>query len=182
MTALSCILRGGGMTNQNKPRGLPHHHLVAWHVAVEFLAAVRAANIKDGDLRNQAMRAAKSVCLNTAEGAGRRSRADKARVFAIARGEAVEAIAAIEIAGYAGDTTGEAVQACVALGARLVALLSGLMRQPARGSWGLLGHGLRVALASRGGCRHPCPFPVRSFPVPDPSRAPARASYPCPIF
>jgi four helix bundle protein len=107
---------------------LPHHHLVAWQVAVEFLAAVRAANIKDADLRNQAMRAAKSVCLNTAEGAGRKSRADKSRVFGIARGKAVEASAAIEIAGYAGDTTDQAAQACVALGARLVALLSGLAR------------------------------------------------------
>ncbi|NUO52736.1 MAG: four helix bundle protein [Polyangiaceae bacterium] len=118
------------MTNQNNPRasGLPHHHLVAWQVAVEFLSAVRAANIKDADLRNQAMRAAKSVCLNTAEGAGRRTQADKARVFSIARGEAVEAVAAVEIAGYAGDTTAEASERCVALGARVVALLSGLMR------------------------------------------------------
>jgi four helix bundle protein len=119
-----------GMTSQNNPRahGLPHHHLIAWQVAVDFLSAVRAAKIKDADLRNQAMRAAKSVCLNTAEVAGRKSRADKSRVFAIARGEAVEAIAAIEIAGYAGDTTEEAAQTCVALGGRLVALLSGLMR------------------------------------------------------
>jgi four helix bundle protein len=118
------------MTEQNNPRahGLPHHNLIAWQVAVEFLSAVRAADIKDADLRNQAMRAAKSVCLNTAEGAGRKSRADKSRVFGIARGEAVEAIAAIEIAGYAGDATDQAVQACVALGARLVALLSGLAR------------------------------------------------------
>jgi four helix bundle protein len=44
------------------------------------------------------MRAAKSACLNAAEGAGRVSRADKARVFGIARAEAGEAAAAVEIA------------------------------------------------------------------------------------
>jgi four helix bundle protein len=118
------------MTNQNNPRahGLPHHYLVAYQVAVDFLLAMKAANIKDADLRNQVNKGCQERVPHTAEGAGRKSHADTSRVFAIARGEAVEAIAAIEIAGYAGDTTNEAAQACLALGARLVALLSGLMR------------------------------------------------------
>lgn len=117
------------MTNPQDPRSVfPHHRLVAYSVAVEFLMAVRAAGIRDSDLRAQAMRSAKSVCLNIAEATGRRTHADKARVFAIARGEAIETVAALEIAGYAGDATAEAVARCVALGARLVALLSGLMR------------------------------------------------------
>ena len=107
---------------------LPHHTLIAYGVAVELLVAVKAANIRDATLRDEAVRAAKGTCLNCAEGAGRVSRADKARVFAIARGEAVEAVAAVEIAAHAGDTTFEAAAACVVIGNRVVALLTGLIR------------------------------------------------------
>jgi four helix bundle protein len=81
------------------PIRLPHHRLQAYGVALELLAAVRAAAIRDASLRDQAMRSAKSACLNAAEGAGRVSKADKARVFGIARAEAGEAAAAVEIAG-----------------------------------------------------------------------------------
>src|SRR5580692_3296223 len=88
---------------------LPHHKLLAFGVAKEMLLAVKAANIREAGLRDQAMRAAKSACLNCAEGAGRVTRADKARAFAIARGEAVEAAAAIEIAAACG-TASEATQ------------------------------------------------------------------------
>ena len=118
------------MTDRTKHRAplLPHHKLVAYGVAVELLLAVKAANIRDAKLRDEALRAAKGACLNCAEGAGRVSRADKARVFAIARGEAVEAVAAVEIAAHAGDTTRDAADKCVALGDRVVALLTGFIR------------------------------------------------------
>ena len=121
----------GGMTDQTKPRAplLPHHKLIAYGVSVELLLAVKAANISDSKLRDEALRAAKGTCLNCAEGAGRVSRADKARVFAIARGEAVEAVAAVEIAAHAGDTTQEAAERCVVLGNRVVALLTGFIRR-----------------------------------------------------
>jgi four helix bundle protein len=79
------------------PRPLPHRRLVAYEVAVEFLRAILACSISDARLREQATKSAKSVCLNIAEGAGRFSRADKARCYAIARGEAIEAAAAVEI-------------------------------------------------------------------------------------
>lgn len=116
------------MTNPRDNGVLPHHGLVAYRVALELLAAVRAAGIRDAGLRDQALRAAKSACLNIAEGAGRKSRADKARVYAIARGEACEATAAVEIAAVAGDATDAAAAQCVRIGGRLVALLSGLIR------------------------------------------------------
>jgi four helix bundle protein len=74
---------------------LPHHKLLAFGVAKEMLLAVKAANIREAGLRDQAMRAAKSACLNCAEGAGRVTRADKARAFATAMGETVEAAAAV---------------------------------------------------------------------------------------
>jgi four helix bundle protein len=73
---------------------LPHHKSIAFGVAQELYDAVVAAKIRGAHLRDQAERA----CLNCAEGAGRVSRADKARAFAIARAECVEAIAAVEMA------------------------------------------------------------------------------------
>src|SRR5262249_14987043 len=80
---------------------LPHHRLGAYGTALCFLGAVREARVRDRTLSEQALRAAKSVCLNIAEGAGRVTRADKARAYTIARGELIEAIAAIEIAHQA---------------------------------------------------------------------------------
>ena len=76
------------MNHQSNPSRyyLPHHRVRAYAVALELLAAIKAANITDRKLKDEALRAAKSTCLNIAEAAGRGSRADKARVYAIARG------------------------------------------------------------------------------------------------
>ncbi len=107
---------------------LPHHKLRAFGVAMQLLEAVRAAGIRDSHLRDQAMRAAKSAALNAAEGAGRVSRADKARVFAIARAEAVEAAAAVEIAVAAGDAAQQSLEAVLAPADRFVAMMTRLIR------------------------------------------------------
>ena len=107
---------------------LPHHRLEAYGVAVRLLGAVRGARIRDCHLRDQAMRAAKSACLNAAEGAGRVTRADKARCFTIARAEACEACAAVEIAVAAGDADAELLEAVLAYGDRFVAMTTGLIR------------------------------------------------------
>ena len=74
------------------------------------------------------MRAAKSAALNAAEGAGRVSLADKARAFTIARGEACEAAAAVEIAVAAGDAHAEALAPVVAHADRFVAMMTRLIR------------------------------------------------------
>jgi four helix bundle protein len=92
-----------------------------------LLAVIRCA-IRDPKLRDEALRSAKSACLNTAEGAGRVSRADKARAFGIARAEAVEAAAAVEIAALCGDAPASAAQEVARIADRLVALLTGLVR------------------------------------------------------
>ncbi len=107
---------------------LPHHKLIAYGVARDLLLAVRAAEIRDAKLRDEALRSAKSACLNCAEGAGRVTRADKARAFTIARSEAVEAASAVEIAALCGDARPEAVREVARLADRLVALLTGLVR------------------------------------------------------
>jgi four helix bundle protein len=113
----------------NIPRSLPHHKLIAYQAAVELLLAVREANVRDAKLRDEALRAAKSACLNCAEGASRVTRPDKARAFAIARGEAGEAAAAVEIAALCGDTSREAAARCIARADRVIALLTPLVRR-----------------------------------------------------
>ena len=56
------------------------------------------------------------------------SRADKPRAFTIARGEAVEAVAAVEIAAMCGDATTETAALCIARADRVIALLKPLVR------------------------------------------------------
>jgi len=107
---------------------LPHHKLFAYGVAREMLLAVRDAAIRDVNLRNQAMRAAQSACLNCAEGAGRVTRADKARAFTIARGEAGEAAAAVEIAALSGTARQDDADRVAVLADRLIAMLTRLVR------------------------------------------------------
>ena len=107
---------------------LPHHKLIAFQVAKELLIAVVAADIKDAEIKDQATRAAKGAALNTAEAAGRASPKDKARVFAIARGEAAEAAAAVEIAAALGATAESSVLAVNALSSRLCSMLTALCR------------------------------------------------------
>jgi four helix bundle protein len=115
------------MTDQRMPPQLPHHRLVAYQVARELLLAIKAANIRDAKLRDEALRAAKSAVLNVAEGAGRLTRADKGRAFTIARGEGLEAFAALETAALIGDAEPSDVQHCLPIAQRLYALLTGLL-------------------------------------------------------
>ncbi len=114
--------------NDHPVTPLPHHRLIAYGAARELLVAVRAAEIRDAKLRDEALRSAKSACLNTAEGAGRVSRPDKARAFAIARAEAGEAAAAVEIAAACGDASPARSAEVNRAASRLVALLTGLIR------------------------------------------------------
>ena len=115
------------MTPSPKP-SLPHHGLHAYQVAVQLFLAVRGAAIADTTLRTQALRSAKSVCLNIAEAAGRIGADDRKRVFAIARGELSEVAAAVEMAALCGDVDAERAAMIVALASRVGAILRGLLR------------------------------------------------------
>src|SRR5690606_34681094 len=64
---------------------------LAYRVAIEFATALGALRITDARLREQARKSTIGCVLNIAEGAGRRSRADKSRVYAIALGEGTRA-------------------------------------------------------------------------------------------
>jgi four helix bundle protein len=108
---------------------LPYERLLAYQEARALLLAVREAQISDPELRDQALRAAKSACLNTAEAAGRVSPADQKRVFGIARGETSEAAAAVDIALASGECRPEAAAKAGAHALRAYALLSGLIRR-----------------------------------------------------
>jgi four helix bundle protein len=74
------------------------------------------------------MRAAQSTCLNVAEGAARVTRADKARTFTIARGECVEAAAAVEIAVLCGTAKQGDCDRVACVVDRLVGMLTRLVR------------------------------------------------------
>jgi four helix bundle protein len=100
---------------------------VAYHVAVELLLAVKGAQTRDAKLRDEALRGAKSAVLNIAEGPGRLTKADKNRAFTIARGEGLEAFAALETAGLVGDAQAEDVKRRLPIARRLYALLTGLL-------------------------------------------------------
>jgi four helix bundle protein len=108
---------------------LPHHKLLAYGAARDLVAAVRAARIRGAHLRDQALRAAVSCALNAAEGAARVSPADKARAFTIARGEACEAAAAVEIAALCGEASAASAAEVARLADRAVALLTPLARR-----------------------------------------------------
>jgi four helix bundle protein len=92
-----------------------------------MLVVLRDAHIRDAKLRDEAPRAAKGACLNIAEGSGRVTRADKARAYTIARGETVEAAAAIEIAALLGTAAQSDAKRVAVLAARVVAMLTRLI-------------------------------------------------------
>jgi four helix bundle protein len=109
-------------------RLLPHHRLRVYAMALEMLVFVRDAQVRDVKLRDEALRAAKGACLNIAEGAARVTRADKARAFIIARGEIVEACAALEIAALLDSAREEDAERVAKLADNIVAILTRLIR------------------------------------------------------
>lgn len=73
--------------------------LDAYRVAHEFQAMAGQLVPKRGcsELRDQLERASISIVLNTAEGCGRVSPADKARFYGMARGSATESAAVLDV-------------------------------------------------------------------------------------
>lgn len=118
-----------GMTHhQSPPSTLPHHKLIAYQVAIEFATALGALRITDARIREQARKSTIGCVLNIAEGAGRRSRADKSRVYAIALGELCEAAAAVELAVALRACNGAEARPILHLAVRLKDLLSRLIK------------------------------------------------------
>ncbi len=116
-------------SGESRGRFLPHHKLIVFGVACDMIVLVQKAQITDAKLRDEALRAAKGMGCNIAEGAGRVTKADKARAFTIARGECVEAAAAVEIAALLGAVSEDSAQRVAVLADRVVAMLTGLIRR-----------------------------------------------------
>ena len=111
---------------------LSFQKLDVYRCAIEFVAmALEIAETiprGHGALRDQLRRAALSIPLNIAEGAGRRSEADGARHFAIARGSTMECAAAMDVVRLLGVLPEERHRQAIELLARLVAMLTKLSR------------------------------------------------------
>lgn len=119
----------GGMTTQPPlNHTLPHHTLFAYQLCLELTRVVAGISIRDAQLRAQARKSAVSAALNAAEGAARESAGEKRRSYGIAKGEACECAAAVEIAGALGVCAARDVQAVVALVLRIRAVFNPLVR------------------------------------------------------
>jgi four helix bundle protein len=78
---------------------LPQESLIVYDMALKFHIAAMSLLPKRGysNVRDQLERASLSVVLNIAEGAGRKSRADRCRFFTIAMGSLLECSAILEV-------------------------------------------------------------------------------------
>ena len=105
------------------------HKLAVYHVAVAFQAA-SARLIPRGHavLRDQLERASLSAVLNLAEGAGRRSRRDKARFYTIARGSSMESAALIDVLVARQIASAESAKEAKDLVIRVIQMLSKLVQ------------------------------------------------------
>jgi four helix bundle protein len=117
------------MTDSNQFTCLPHHRLDAFVVAVDFVRLIRNTPIADANMRKHAQASAGACARNLAEGAGRRSRADKMRAYSVARAELCEAVTAVEIDEALGGCNAEHVIAVRRAGSRLDAMMRSLTRE-----------------------------------------------------
>jgi len=102
--------------------------LDVYRVAVQFqlLAASICSGRRLGALRDQLDRASVSIVLNVAEGSGRFAPADKAHFYLIARGSAMECLAALSLLHARSLVSPDVHRRSRALLTRIVAMLTRL--------------------------------------------------------
>ena len=103
--------------------------LDVYRVALEF--QVTAGDLvprSERVLHDQFQRASLSIVLNIAEGGGRRSRRDKARFYAIARGSAAETAAILDVVALRGLAPIIECRRGKALLARIICMLTRLQQ------------------------------------------------------
>ena len=112
---------------------LDFEKLDAYRVALEFQSLASQLVPKRGcaELRDQLDRASISIVLNIAEGCGRRSPADKARFYSMARGSATECAAIIDLLAARGVIEDRLRQRARALLVRVVQMLTRLVARMA---------------------------------------------------
>jgi four helix bundle protein len=105
-----------------------HERLDVYHLAVEFVAAatelVPCYPPGTAHLRDQLARAATSVVLNIAEGAGEFSKPEKARFYRMARRSATECAAAVDVLKVMRLVEGKQAEAARAILVRVVSMLT----------------------------------------------------------
>jgi four helix bundle protein len=95
--------------------------LDCYRVARDFARLAQRLPIGSAVVRDQFRRASLSVLTNVAEGAGRVAKADKRRCYAIARGEACESAALLDLIDDPPTEIGELLS-------RVIAMLTVLVR------------------------------------------------------
>ena len=111
---------------------LDHENLDVYQCAIEFLRLslrfLGSLPRGESELRSQLKRAAMSVPLNIAEGAGKPSPVDRARYHAIARGSAMECAALIDVCLLAEMISRDDAYDAKSLLVRIVAMLTKMCR------------------------------------------------------
>lgn len=111
---------------------LDHERLDVYQCAIRFVAAVLKVltHMPKGQaqLADQLRRAAFSVPLNIAEGAGKVTPRDRCRFHAIARGSAMECGAVLDIVTLLDILPAAEITACKTLLVRIVSMLSKMCR------------------------------------------------------
>lgn len=107
---------------------LSFQRLDVYRCSIEFLALAHKVRERlprgHADLADQLRRAAQSVPQNIAEGAGRTTRADKAKHYTIARGSAMECAAHLDVMHVGEIIDGEHYSRGIELLERIVAMLT----------------------------------------------------------
>ena len=110
---------------------LSFQKLDVYQRSIEFLAFVHRllARLPKGhaELADQLRRSAQSVPQNIAEGAGRMTKADKARHYTIARGSAMESAAHLDVLKVGGIIDEQQYARGIELLERVVAMLTKLV-------------------------------------------------------
>jgi four helix bundle protein len=113
-----------------EPDRLDIDRLDVYRVAVEFATTASRLRVTPASLRDQLERAAASVVLNVAEGAGRAAGADRSHFYAIARGSAFECAAVLDVLHARGVLAAALHRDGRALLVRIAQMTSRLMGRP----------------------------------------------------
>jgi four helix bundle protein len=115
----------------DKPLMLNFQKLDVYQRSIEFLVFARRVLVRlprgHGDLADQLRRSAQSIPQNIAEGAGKTTRADKAKHYTIARGSAMESAAHLDVMRVEELIDDERYARGVELLERVVAMLTKLI-------------------------------------------------------
>jgi four helix bundle protein len=101
--------------------------LNVYRQARELVVLVERGQIRDGELRDQATRAAKSVLLRLAEGLPLDAPGMRQKYFREANGSLHELVAAVDVAGALGSLDDDTVERVMVLALGVKRMLRGLM-------------------------------------------------------